>query len=128
MWDSMGTHMESEPLIAELVCQNQGFVKALAIKFAPLPGAADDIAQQVFLEFISKSEKWDLSKDVKPLLAVMTRNVAKRFLRTKARDMSGEMLELAEYIAELAEHEEIPPYSEEEKSALKKCLEKLPGK
>jgi RNA polymerase sigma-70 factor (ECF subfamily) len=120
--------MPPDPAISELVNLNQGFVKALAIKFAPTPGSADDIAQQVFLEFVAKSEKWDLTADVKPLLAVMTRNVARRFWRYKSREMTDEMRDLAEYITTLAQDEEVPAYSEEEKSALKNCVEQLSDK
>jgi RNA polymerase sigma-70 factor, ECF subfamily len=114
--------------VAELAGIHQGFVKAVALKLAPAPGLADDIAQQVFLEFVSKREKWDLERDVRPLLAVMTRNVARRFWRERCRAMSPEMRQLAEHIRELSEKDDVSPYQEEEVAALRDCLAKLPAK
>jgi RNA polymerase sigma-70 factor, ECF subfamily len=104
------------------------FVKALAFKLAPVPGFAGDIAQQVFLEFIAKRDKWDLTSDLKPLLATMTRNVAQRHWRERCKAMAPEMIALVEEIQTLNEREEVPWYSDEEKAALKQCLEKLPAK
>jgi RNA polymerase sigma factor (sigma-70 family) len=114
--------------IEAAVQANDAFVKAMALKLAPAPGLAGDIAQQVFLEFIEKRDKWDLSQDLKPLLATMTRNVAMRCWRERCKAMAPEMVALVEEIRTLAEREEVPWYSEEEKDALRRCLEKLPEK
>jgi len=107
---------------------HDAFVKALALKLAPVPGLAGDIAQQVFLEFIEKRDQWDLAGDLKPLLAVMTRNVAQRCWRERCKAMAPEVVALVEEIRNVTEREEIPWYSEEEKDALRLCLEKLPEK
>src|SRR5689334_8688214 len=117
-----------DPNILQLVEANAGFVRALALRFAPAPGLAEDIAQQVFLEFIAKADQWDLDTDPRGLLTVMTRNVALRCWRDRTRDLSGQLRELAEHIRELAEPEEVSWYGEEEKQALRRCLEKLPEK
>jgi RNA polymerase sigma-70 factor, ECF subfamily len=117
-----------ESRIAEVAGRHHGFVKTLALKLAPVPGVADDIAQQVFLEFIAKREKWDLEADVRPLLATMTRFVARRFWRERCRAMSPEMRALAEHIRELAETEDMPVYEADEIEALRSCLQKLPEK
>jgi len=65
---------------------------------APAPGLAEDIAQQVLMEFVAKDERWDLDRDVKPLLATMTRHVALRCWRENTREMSAEIRGLAEHI------------------------------
>ena len=105
-----------------------GFVKSLAVRIAPFPGCADDIAQEVFVEFISHAERWDYSRDIKPLLAGIARNVARRQWREKTRCMTAEMRDLAEYVAEVAEDKEVEWYGEEEKIALKRCLAALADK
>ncbi len=112
----------------EIAEGHDGFVRALALRLAPAPGLAEDITQQVFLEFFGKAGQWDLTRDVRPLLAAMTRNVARRAWREKTRLMPEVAHELAEHIRELAEAREITWPDEEEKSALRRCLEKLPPK
>ncbi len=62
----------SIPTLNQIIQDHGGFVRALALRLAPAPGLAEDIAQQVFLEFIAKSAQWDLSSDVRPLFAGMT--------------------------------------------------------
>ena len=119
---------ELEPRIAEIIESHGHFVRSLALRLAPAPGLADDIAQQVFLEFVAKADQWDLSCDVKPLLATMTRHVALRCWRDKSRAMSAEMRGLAEHIRELAEGSEVEWYRPEEQAALQRCLEQLPEK
>src|SRR5262245_11995449 len=119
---------EREPRITEIVQSNGHFVRSLALRLAPAPGLAEDIAQQVFLEFIAKADQWDLERDVKPLLAKMTRNVALRCWRDKTRALSAEMRGLAEHIRALAEEREVEWYRPEEQAALRQCLERLPEK
>jgi RNA polymerase sigma-70 factor, ECF subfamily len=119
---------EVEKVIEELVTVHGGFVRALALRLAPGPGLADDIAQQVFLEFIGKAAEWDLARDVQPLLAVMTRNVARRCWRERTRDLPDVQNELAEHIRQLAEPRDPGWFGEEEMAALRRCLERLPGK
>jgi len=119
---------ERNSQVEAIVEAHQGFVKALALKIAPVPGFAVDIAQQVFLEFVEKGDKWDLTGDLRPLLATMTRNVARRHWREKCKAMSPEAIALVEQIQSLTEQEEVAWYSEEEKAALRQCMEKLPEK
>jgi RNA polymerase sigma-70 factor (ECF subfamily) len=89
---------------------------------------AEDISQQVLLEFIAKAAEWDLTRDIKPLLAVMTRNVASRCWREKMRALPEVHRELADHIRQLAETRETDWFGDEEKSLLKRCLERLAAK
>jgi len=119
---------EREPRIAEITESHGHFVRSLALRLAPAPGLAEDIVQQVFLEFVAKGDQWDLDRDIEPLLAAMTRNVALRCWRDKTRAMSAEMRGLAEHIRALAEGSEVEWYRPEEQTALRQCLEQLPEK
>jgi len=114
--------------IAAIIECHGHFVRSLALWLAPAPALAEDIAQQVFLEFVAKGDQWDLDQDVKPLLAAMTRKVALRCWRDRTRMMSAEMRGLAEHIRALAEGSEIEWYRPEEQAALQQCLEQLPEK
>ena len=111
-----------ENKIAELAKANERFVHTLALRLAPAPGLAEDIAQQVFLEFISKAAEWDLTADIKPLVAAMTRHVANRCWRERMRSLPEVQHELAAHIRQLAEGREVSWFGEEEKSVLKRCI------
>jgi len=115
-------HHDMEQLIQE----NVGFVCALAVRYAPVPDLAQDIAQQVFLEFVKKQQKWDLSRDVRPLLSEMTRLVARRCWQESCQQMTSQMRALAEHVRQLAESSHLEPIQEDERAALRQCLEKLP--
>ena len=113
---------------SDAVQSHEPFVRALARKYAPAPGLADDIVQQVFTEFLAKRDAWDFTTDIRPLFHTMTRHVAQRCWRDHARRMPSEQRQLAEHIQRLAESREASVYGEDEKAALRQCLEKLPEK
>lgn len=121
----MNTH---ETLAAQLFLAHHDFVKSVALKYAPWPGLMDDITQQVFLEFLRKESQWDLEKDVRPLLATMTRHIALRLWRDRTRELPEVVQKLADHIRQLAEERESLPRYEEEISVLRTCLQKLPEK
>ena len=106
-----------------------GFVRAIAIRSAPWPDLVDDIVQQVFLEFIRKSSKWDLDKEIRPLLATMTRMVAMRHWRTATRGKEETVRQLAEHLRSLAESEEDGPGLEScDLANLHSCIRGLPDR
>ena len=121
--------MEShETRAAKAFLAHHAFVKGLALRHAPWPGLAEDILQQVFVEFLAKASRWDLDRDVRPLLAGMTRLVALRHWREKTRALPEAMRRLADHVRQLAEGRVDPPRYEEELTALRDCLERLPDK
>lgn len=122
----MGEKKDHSSKIQQLVKMHVGWVYTLGMKYAPSPDVANDIAQQVFLEFLKKESTWDLSADVRPLLAEITRLVAKRFWQERCRQMAPEMRELAEHVRRLAEDREFAPIQDEERDALVRCLGRLP--
>jgi RNA polymerase sigma factor (sigma-70 family) len=117
-----------ETRAAQLFLAHYDFVKGVALKYAPWPGLMEDIAQQVFLEFMAKEGQWDLEKDLRPLLATMTRHLAMRLWRERTRERPEVVQKLADHIRLLAEESESPPRYEEEISILRQCLQKLPEK
>jgi len=118
----------AETHAAQVFLSHHDFVKGVALKYAPWPGLMDDITQQVFLEFMAKESKWDLSSDARPLLATMTRHIAMRLWRERTRQQPEVVQKLADHIRLLAEEREMPPRYEEEIGVLRSCLQKLPDK
>lgn len=119
----------TDPNLNALVEAHTGFVHALALRLAPAAGLAEDIAQQVLFEFLAKAPQWDLAQDLKPLLAGMTRMVARRCWREQTRAMPEHLRQLAEHIRDLAAAtEDTNWHGEEERQALRQCLETLPDK
>ncbi|MBB5040370.1 RNA polymerase sigma factor [Prosthecobacter dejongeii] len=117
-----------ETRAAQIFLTHHDFVKGVALKYAPWPGLMEDIAQQVFLEFMAKEQRWDLENDLRPLLATMTRHVAMRLWRDRTRQRPEVVQKLADHIRLLAEESELPPRYEEEVGLLRECLQKLPEK
>ena len=113
---------------AQVFLTHHDFVRGVALKYAPWPGLMEDIAQQVFLEFLAKEARWDLSQDARPLLATMTRHVAMRLWRERTRQQPEVVQKLADHIRLLAEERDLPPRYQEEVGVLRSCLQKLPEK
>ncbi len=118
----------NETHAAQVFLTHHDFVKGVALKYAPWPGLVEDVAQQVFLEFMAKESRWDLERDARPLLAAMTRHVALRLWRERTRERPEVVQKLAEHIRQLAEERDAPPRYEEEVGVLRACLQKLPEK
>jgi RNA polymerase sigma-70 factor (ECF subfamily) len=117
-----------ETKAAQAFLAHHGYVKSLALRHAPLPGLADDILQQVFVEFIGKASQWNLEDDIRPLLATMTKHVALRYWREKTRAMPEVVQKLAEHVRLLAEERSAPPRYADEATVLRACIEKLPDR
>lgn len=113
---------------AQAFLSHHDFVRGVALKHAPWPGLMEDIAQQVFLEFMAKEQQWDLSADLRPLLATMTRHVALRLWRERTRQQPETVQKLAEHIRQLVEERDAPPRYQDEIILLRNCLQKLPEK
>ena len=115
----MNTH---ETQAAQVFLAHHDFVRGVALKYAPWPGLMEDIAQQVFLEFMAKESQWDLSTDARPLLATITRHIAMRQWRERTRQQPEVVQKLADHIRLLAEEREAPPRYEEEISVLSSTI------
>lgn len=116
---------------AQAFSVHHAFVRSVAIRNAPWPGLAEDIVQQVFLEFLGKEERWDLERDLRPLLTTMTRHVALRLWRERTRQMPENIQKLAEHVRQLAEDRDgasAHESDEDQLAALRGCLAKLPYK
>lgn len=120
---------DTDNAAAQAFLAEHAFVRSVAIRAAPWPDLVDDIVQQVFLEFMRKSGQWDLERELRPLLATMTRIVAIRHWRTATRNQPEKLLQLADHLRQLAEcGEDDSPMEEHQVSALQRCLRELPDR
>ncbi|MDR0335803.1 MAG: sigma-70 family RNA polymerase sigma factor [Planctomycetaceae bacterium] len=112
-----------------LFLAHHGYVKRLAVRQAPLHGICDDIVQQVFIEFTEKAEQWEISDDVRPLLAGITKKVVLSYWRDHSRHNRPDvLLKIAEHLRKLGDDDPTPEQHEEEICALRLCLEEIPLK
>jgi len=127
--DDNKTMNDPDGKAAKVFLAEHGFVRAIALRSAPWPDLVDDIVQQVFLEFMRKASKWDLEKEIRPLLATMTRMVAMRHWRTATRGKEETVRQLAEHLRGLAETEEDQPGLETcDLANLHRCIRDLPDR
>lgn len=124
---------ETERSAATIFLSLHDYVRALSLRYAPIPDISEDICQQVFLEFVSKSHLWNLDEDVRPLLRVLTKRFADRAIHEKKRTMPETLMKIAENT--IRRQEEAFPEDksddnlyQEEKQALKICIDSLPAR
>lgn len=122
-----------EEKAANVFLLNHDFVKDQVLRYAPIPDLVDDICQQVFLEFVSKSDRWSYDEDIKPLLVGLVKNFSKRSLQEFKKNQPDSMIKLVESVMARSEilysgSSEFEWNYEKEKHALKTCLERLPDR
>lgn len=118
-----------EEKAACLFLANRDFVKKQTLRYAPFPGISEDIFQEVFLEFVTKSDRWDLDGDIRPLLVYLVKQFAHRAIDNKKKNSHEKLGLIIEQIRGAAENwedrDEFASY-EEQKNSLKTCLDLLP--
>lgn len=120
--------LDREQQAARLFLNYHRMILNIAFRMAPFPDAPEDIAQDVFIEFVTHADKWNLSADVKPILIKITQNVAMRYWAAKKRDTSPKLLEIAQRFQQRLQKDEIPVGERESILALNLCLDKLSSK
>ena len=113
---------------SRLFLKHHGLVKGVAMRFAPSKDIVDDIVHQVYIEFVEKSEKWDLESDVSALLAVITKNFARRMWREYADSFSESRQRILDYLRHHSESRQDSYGYDDELRALENCVQSLPPK
>ncbi len=72
------------------------FVEVIAFRTAPCRSLQEDIVQDVFIEFVTHAENFELSDDLCPLLARMTKITALRHWREYMRHSPEKIAKVAE--------------------------------
>lgn len=123
-------HSPAAKQATKIFLENRRFLKGLAAYYAPLPDIADDIIQDVFLEFVTKAERWNMDDPVKVknLLGILTRQAAKRNWQKRRAVLSDILAKIADHVRQCAETNDQPPDFEREALVLKQCIAKLSEK
>lgn len=67
--------------------RHYGLILGVAVRFVPSPDLAEDVVQQVYIDFVygKASAKWDLEKDISSLLFKITKARAMDLWRDRLR-------------------------------------------
>ncbi|MDO5580127.1 MAG: sigma-70 family RNA polymerase sigma factor [Planctomycetia bacterium] len=109
---------------------NEQYVRTIALNHSPYPGTLRDICQDVYLEFVSHAEEWDLTDPIrcKALLKTITIHIAGRVWNERTRHLSGHLRELASRMRERNEKNSLYFEYQEEYQLMLFCIEQLPEK
>lgn len=116
-----------EEKVATMLVRHHGFIFRHARRCVPFVDMAEDVVQQVFVEFLKRADQWDLEADLRPLLLVITRRTAQTLWKKQAKMLPSSLLEIAEYIRTEFENDCPDSSSDSEKvEALQACVQTLP--
>lgn len=112
-----------------LFLAHRHYIKAVAMRYLPNSHLADEVVQQVYVDFVSKADKWNFDGNIKSLLAVMTQNIARAYWKSESRNLPEKLQKIAEFVRKIAENndQEAEQYAEH-LQALRECLKKAPEK
>lgn len=122
-----GTRLTKEEA-SRVFLQNIEYVCSTAARFAPSQELQADITHDAYVYFIEKAQTWIYDPDrIKPLLKVITRNMANRYWTQYTRSLPENMRKLAEQLQETANRydQDLMISRSQELAALRICLEKL---
>ncbi len=125
----MGTTSGKKELFEAMVREYHADIRVLVACIAPDRSAADDIAQDVFLEAYRSMDRYDPSRDAGRWLRGIARNLARNAWRQRRRRPEGDPDILAARLADVAERN-LTAYRETNRfdtllEHLRGCLEKL---
>lgn len=122
-------------LLTRLYQDHYGCVAAAVVRFAPNSGCLDDIAQDVYLDFVigAAKKEWDLEKDIGPLLFQIAKRKAQALWKKERKKRNCPIDGLAERLADDGNEgnetgSEAFLQDQEEIRALKTCMLHLPSK
>ena len=111
------------------------FAKRFALYCAPRRELAEDIVNEVFGIFVSRSQDWNLESDIRPILVRLLRTTAARHWREHYRNAPESLRKIAERMQATAadsmgDIESFFDTDEENRTRddLRRCIEKLSGK
>lgn len=119
---------DKEEIATVLFLAYRHYLKSIALRYVPMPHLADDVVQQVFTKLIAEADSFDLNRNPKALLAVMTQNQAKHLWREESRHFPPNLQKLAERISIWSNEETEDEKYADQLDALQHCLDKTSDK
>lgn len=112
----------------DLFLEEYDFVRKSALRYAPRYELCDGIVNDVFVQFVSGAEQWNLEETVRPILAHLARTVAARHWKQQVR-MAPESLRLiADKIRRAALARDDDEEDDRSVRRLRECIERLSPK
>ncbi len=110
----------------ELIRRHALRIRLYAVKVAPRPDMADDIAQKALLIALRDFDKFDSSRDFALWVEGVVRNVARHAWRALSKRNAIERDALAEHLETLARTSPEPTVDDHRIDALRDCTQRLP--
>jgi RNA polymerase sigma-70 factor (ECF subfamily) len=115
---------EKKRIIERFVREHEAYTRSIALRLAPNPSDADDIAQEAYLIAVRRIAELDLERDIRPWLAGVVRNLCRKAWEKSIREDKLKNDALARFVEELAEQAPPSKYFDR-KDALRECSEQL---
>ena len=113
---------ENEKKAHAVLVEYHAFIFRQAHRTISFPDLADDVAQQVCADFLAKVDRWDLEKDMRPLLKKMVQHRALSAWRERVKLLPETLQKIGMYIQQAQSEDD----ADERLAALQSCLQKLP--
>lgn len=108
------------------ITENRSKIMAVIVAMVRDFDLAEDLFQQTILEILKGADQFDPTRDFLPWASGVARNVVRRHWRAAERQPSVATQEALEVLSELAMEEEDEDIWKAERTALQRCLNKLP--
>ncbi|MDO5567334.1 MAG: sigma-70 family RNA polymerase sigma factor [Planctomycetia bacterium] len=128
--NTQSTTSDAKDRATALFLQYHNLVRQIAFQLAPATDLVNDITHDVFINFVSHAERWDLDRDVVPLLWKITQNIAKQHWRQHKKQLPEKLGLIFEYLRQSESEPDLAEIVDQkmELLALELCMEKLSPK
>ena len=110
--------------LGAFVAEHISYLRSVANKMAPDFSQADDLVQETLLVAMQKAETFDTSREIRPWLVGILRNLARRAWRRAMQEDKLKYDGLAEFMDQISE-EPSEIFSDEARNRLEQCLDRL---
>ena len=117
-----------DELFADLVREHQVSLRVFVRSLGVEPGWVDDLAQDTFVVAYREMDSYDPERDFGKWLRGIARNLVRNELRKQGRHRRILHEGLSQHLLALAENEKDREVDVTQLSALRDCVEQLPGK
>ena len=117
-----------DELFADLVREHQVSLRVFVRSLGVESGWVDDLAQDTFVVAYREMDSYDLDRNFGKWLRGIARNLVRNELRKQGRHRRILHESLSQHLLDLAENEKDREVDVTQLSALRDCVEQLPGK
>ena len=117
-----------DELFADLVKEHQVSLRVFVRSLGVESGWVDDLAQDTFVVAYREMDSYDLDRNFGKWLRGIARNLVRNELRKQGRHRRILHESLSQHLLDLAENEKDREVDVTQLSALRDCVEQLPGK